>query len=255
VNPAIAAALDALAILAPVSCAGCGADDRGLCSACRAQLVPTLVEQRLDGGLSVVSALPYDGVARRSILALKEQGRTDLARPLGRVLAVAVVSAIDAFALGTDCSAESLYPAAGLDLAGPNSSGPRTAAPVTIELAIMPASSRSYRRRGYDPVRLLARRAGAPIARVGLRAGRGIATQKTLDREGRKVNLVNSMRATRRLNGRRLMLLDDVVTTGSTLLEAARALRSAGADVVGCVTLAYTPRRLLGVSLETTQSE
>jgi predicted amidophosphoribosyltransferase len=243
VNPAIAAAaLDALAILAPVSCAGCGADDRGLCSACRAQLVPTLVEQRLDGGLSVVSALPYDGVARRSILALKEQGRTDLARPLGRVLAVAVAAAIDAFALAADFGT---VDRAGLD----------AAAPVIIEVAVVPSSGRSYRRRGYDPVRLLARRAGAPIARAGLRAGRGIATQKTLDREGRRVNLVGSMRAARRLSGRRFLLLDDIVTTGSTLVEAARALRSAGADVVGSVTLAYTPKRLLGVSPETTQSE
>jgi ComF family protein len=228
VHPAIvAAALDALAVLVPVSCAGCGADDRGLCSACRSQLVPTLVEQRLDGGLSVVSALGYDGVARRSILTLKEQGRTDLARPLGRLLAVAVAAAVDTFA-----------PAA---------------TSVAIEVAIVPASGRSYRRRGYDPVRLLARRAGVRIARVGLRAGRGPATQKTLDREGRMANLVGSMRATRRLSGRRFLLLDDVVTTGSTLVEAARALRSAGAEVVGCVTLAYTPRRLLGLSTETAQ--
>jgi predicted amidophosphoribosyltransferase len=63
------------------------------------------------------------------------------------------------------------------------------------------------------------------------------------------------MRATRRLSGRRFLLLDDVVTTGSTLVEAARALRSAGAEVVGCVTLAYTPRRWLGVSPETAQFE
>jgi predicted amidophosphoribosyltransferase len=203
------------------------------------------VKQRLDGGLSVVSALPYDGVARRSILALKEHGRTDLARPLGRVLAVAVAAAIDAFALAADFGAVANVDPAGLD----------AAAPVTIEVAVVPSSGRSYRRRGYDPVRLLARRAGAPVARAGLRAGRGIATQKTLDREGRRANLVGSMRVVHRLSGRRFLLLDDVVTTGSTLVEAARALRSAGADVVGSVTLAYTPKRLLGVSPETTQSE
>ncbi|MDQ1598495.1 MAG: hypothetical protein QOI70_1919 [Microbacteriaceae bacterium] len=171
-----------------------------------------------------MSALPYDGVARRSILALKEQGRTDLARPLGRPLAVAVAAAV-----------------AAMD--------------ATIEVVIVPASGRSYRRRGYDPVRLLARRAGVPIARVGLRAGRGLATQKTLDREGRMANVVGSMHATRRLSGRRFLLLDDVVTTGSTLVEAARALRSAGAEVVGCVTLAYTPSRLLGLSTETAQRQ
>jgi ComF family protein len=226
VRPAIAtAALDALAVLVPVSCAGCGADDRGLCTACRSQLVPTLVEQHLTSGLIVVSALHYDGVARRSILALKEQGRTDLARPLGRILAVAVVAAVDALALAD------------------------------VEVAVVPASSRSYRRRGYDPVRLLARRAGVPVARAGLRAGRGLATQKTLDREGRRANLVGSMRTPRRLDGRRFLLLDDVVTTGSTLVEAARALRSAGAQVVGCVTLAYTTRHWLSVSPETGQSE
>jgi adenine/guanine phosphoribosyltransferase-like PRPP-binding protein len=46
------------------------------------------------------------------------------------------------------------------------------------------------------------------------------------------------------VQGARLVLLDDVVTSGSTLRAAARALRAAGAEVVGCAAVAATPRRV-----------
>jgi predicted amidophosphoribosyltransferase len=51
------------------------------------------------------------------------------------------------------------------------------------------------------------------------------------------------MAARRPLAGRRVLLVDDVVTTGATLAEAARAVRAAGGSVVGAATLASTPLR------------
>ncbi len=66
--------------------------------------------------------------------------------------------------------------------------------------------------------------------------------QRGLDQRQRRRNVSGSLRA-RDAAGRRVIILDDVVTTGATLGEAARALRAAGAIVVGAVTIAATPRR------------
>ncbi|HEY8913318.1 ComF family protein [Lacisediminihabitans sp.] len=203
------AALDAWSVLLPVSCAGCGADDRGLCLGCRAALEPLPRGIRLADGTTVTSALRYDGLVRRAILAFKEQGRTDVARALARPLAAAITAAVH---------------------------GP-------VELVAVPSSRGSYRRRGFDPVAVLVRRTGlGPPARV-LAPSAARTEQKSLGREDRARNLPGSMRATMPLSGRRFVLIDDVLTTGATITEAARALRAAGAEVVSAATLADTPKR------------
>lgn len=217
-SPVRAALLDALSVLVPVDCAGCGVPDRALCDSCRLQLVTSLYSQRLSDGTVAVASLRYDGVVRRSILSFKENGRTDVGRACAAPLADAVTAALHATA----------------------TTGP-------VELALVPTSRTSYRRRGYDPVRLLTRQAGlrAPVsALVNLRDR---AAQKSLDREARVDNLAGSMRAVRTLTGHRFLLIDDVTTTGATLVEAARALRAAGAEVIAAATLAYTPRLSLGM--------
>jgi predicted amidophosphoribosyltransferase len=76
-----------------------------------------------------------------------------------------------------------------------------------------------------------------------LAPARRSAEQKALSIRARAANREGSLRAVRRLDGRRFLLVDDVLTTGATLGEAARALRAAGGSVVGAATLAYTPRR------------
>jgi ComF family protein len=204
----LSAALDAWSVLMPVACAGCGADDRALCAACRPGLRATLHRQPLPDGTALVSALRYEGVVRRTILAFKEQGRTDLSRPL----AVAFLSAIRAAAAGR------------------------------VELVSIPPSHAGVRGRGYDPVRLLLRRAGLPRPSPVLSNTHARARQKTLGREQRGRNLAGSMAARGTLAGRRFLLVDDVATTGATLMEAARALREGGAEVVAAASLAFTPK-------------
>jgi predicted amidophosphoribosyltransferase len=73
------------------------------------------------------------------------------------------------------------------------------------------------------------------------------ASQKTLGSADRTSNVRDSMIAKRTLEGRRFVLVDDVLTTGATFAEAARALRAAGGEVVGGAALAFTPR-LFGAS-------
>lgn len=202
------AVLDAWAVLFPVECAGCGAADRGLCADCVAALAPRPALRSTAGGLRVWTALEYGGVVRRILLAFKEQERTDLAAHLAGPLA----SALAAGAPGSP-----------------------------VELVAVPTSRAAYRRRGYDPVALLARRAGLRPSRV-LRPIRGTARQKTLGVEDRAANLRGALAATRPLAGRSFLIVDDVLTTGATLDEAARAIREAGGAVLGAATLAFTAR-------------
>lgn len=201
------AVLDALAALSPIDCAGCGSADRGLCANCKRELTPAVTPRQLPDGMTIFTALRYEGVARQALIALKESGRTDVARHLGLSFAPALA---------------------------------RAASP-GAEIVAVPTSKAAWRRRGYDPVALLCRRAGVELSKV-LVHDRSTASQKTLDAEGRASNLVDSMRARKPLDGRQFVLVDDIVTTGATFFEAARAIREAGGVVVGGAALAFTPR-------------
>jgi ComF family protein len=208
-GPAREAVLDALAVLFPVDCAGCGAPDRALCSACLASLAASPTVHALAGGIPVVSALRYEGVVRSVVLALKEQGRTDAVPALARPLRTAI-------------------------------EGAASRAGGRLVLCPIPGTRAALRRRGYRPVDLLVRRAGFRVAHL-LRHATGTAEQKSLGREDRERNLHGSLRARRPLHGLRVVLVDDVFTTGATLGEAARAVRAGGGEVVAAATLAFTP--------------
>ncbi|RZI93143.1 MAG: ComF family protein [Microbacterium sp.] len=195
----LASALD---LLFPVWCAGCDTPGLSLCDDCRRALGPRPRTRVVGGGLTVRAALPFDGVPARVIRALKEHGRTGLARPLGAALRVLL--------------------------------------PAGVTVVPLPTSRAAFRRRGYDVTDLLVRRAGAAPRRL-LVPHRAAQDQRALGRDERRTNVVGAFRA-RHAAGERVVLVDDVVTTGATLVEAARVLRTAGADVVGAVTVASTPR-------------
>ena len=102
-----------------------------------------------------------------------------------------------------------------------------------------PVSRRRRRSRGYDQSELLcreiAKRLGLEPVRL-LRKTRNPPAQSTMaDPAGRRANVSGAYEPERaaRLDGRRVLLIDDIVTTGATLAECSRVLRTAGAsDVV-----------------------
>lgn len=218
-----------LDLVLPAECAGCGRTGsvevtEGLCNACKFALggPPTTVRPvRRPAGLPTVYALaPYREPMPDIIIAHKEHSRLDLARPLGRHLARAVLAAAD------------------------------DAAPLWLVPA--PSARAAIRRRGQDPVRRMARAAAAELRVRGtpvnvlaaLRHSRSVTDQVGLTHQERAQNLAGALAvrpaARRRLPLRAVVIVDDVMTSGSTLAEAARAIRAAGGRPVGAAVLAAT---------------
>lgn len=220
------ALLAALALVAPCDCAGCGAPDVELCATCRARLRAVPSRIALPDGTPLVSALVYEGVVRDVILAFKQSGRYRLAKPLGPALADALAE-VQSLTVGRQrADDDEVLP--------------------PIAVLVVPPSRSGRRQRGYDPVDLLVRAAGAVSARPGLailrpRFAGGTGPQKGLSRIERLRSREGTLRCPEFWSGRRVVLVDDVATSGATLVEAVRAAKAAGADVVAACCLAATP--------------
>ncbi|MGY5882756.1 ComF family protein [Modestobacter lacusdianchii] len=232
-------------LVLPQDCAGCAAPGVLLCPACRARLArPRLAEPRRHppGFPPTVAAGAYAGPVRPAVLAFKEHGRSELAGPLGAALALAVVAVL-----------------AGLP-PGPAGQPGRTGPPVV--LVPVPSSAAAVRSRGRDHVRELARSAVGELRQAGVPAvalpllGRAGRTRDSagLDAAQRRANLAGRFRARPVVlpPGSRLVLVDDVVSSGATLTEAARALAArqpdgpapGGDTPVLAAVVAATPRRV-----------
>ncbi|MFJ4472600.1 ComF family protein [Streptomyces sp. NPDC089424] len=199
-------------LVLPAECGGCGRPRTVLCPECRAALsgaVPRRVRPVPEPrGLPVVhAAAPYADAVRAVLLAHKERGALPLARPLG----VALAGAVRAGAAGVP-------------------EGPVLLVPV-------PSGRGAVRARGHDPARRTALAAAAELRRTGtparvlavLRQRRPVADQAGLDARQRLENLAGALSVTaggaRLLCEGRVVLVDDVMTTGASLTEAARAVR------------------------------
>lgn len=227
----------ALDLVLPASCPGCGTPGSALCAACAdaARPRPRVVVPRPTpaGWPPCWAGGAYEGVAAALVRAYKDGDRRDLAPVLARPLA----RALDAL-LRADPETAVAASRSGV-LVVPAPSAPGTA-----------------RARGDRPVEALARRAVVGLdpheARVVdlLRLRRGVRDQATLGGDDRRANLAGSMHvhppARARLVGATCVVVDDVVTSGSTLAEAVEVLRRAGAVRVVAACALATPRRADG---------
>ncbi|MEV1129832.1 phosphoribosyltransferase family protein [Agromyces sp. NPDC049794] len=203
---------DALGVVLPVTCVGCGTADRSVCDSCRPRLLgsPYLVDRP---GLGAWAALRYGGEVAGAIGAYKDGGRTDAAPTLARALRAAIAAS-----LGDPLP------------------------PGTIEVCTVPSTAAAMRARGYAPVELLLARCGIRSSKV-LQFTRAHEDQAELTAAARRANVDGALEARRPLVGRRFLLVDDVLTTGSTLAEARRAVTAAGGSVAAIAVLAETPLR------------
>ncbi len=214
------------------SCSVCGSPGRVLCRRCEASLPrgaraawPTPTPR---GMVRPSAAGEYADALRRLVVDHKEHGRLGLARPLGELLAVAV---LDTCRTAGDLS---------LPAVGP------------VGLVPVPSHPSVVRSRNHDPLLRVARVAARAVRREGLRVRvlpvlrvtTRPADQAGLDTASRSAN-VRGRFALRR--GVRVtapvVLVDDVVTTGATLREAQRVLEEAGVVVLGAAAVAATRRR------------
>ena len=230
-------ALDgAIDLLLGGSCVGCADPGRILCPHCRAELpdaaAPAWPTPVPPGLVEPWAASVYAATVRAMVLGLKERRLLGLAVPLSRLLAAAVACEL-----------------------------PRGS---PVVLVPVPSRARTVRARGHDPTHTITSRAGRQLRNGGLdvetrrllRLRAGVADQAGLDAGQRAANLAGSMhvhapsvrRLLRRSPELRVVVCDDVLTTGSTAREAQRALEEVGLDVVRIAVVAATPRRVGPVS-------
>ena len=215
-------------------CVGCRTPGRPLCGDCRTGLptdpFPAWPDPVPTGLADPWACAAYDGVPRALVLGLKERRLLGLARPLATMLAVAAATAAQA---------------------APD--GP-------VALVPVPSRASSVRARGHDPTATITRLAAWMLAASGrdviparlLTLRLGVVDQSGLDAAERAANLGGAMTCPgprlRRLAARRthlrVVVCDDVLTTGSTAREAQRALEAVGLEVSGIAVVAATRRRI-----------
>ncbi|UXA19337.1 ComF family protein [Mycobacterium sp. SMC-4] len=207
-----------LDLILPLQCGGCGVAGSKWCPICARELAvrpdePHVVTPRVDPGVPVLSLGRFAGSRRRAIVAVKEHGRADLVAPLATALGDALNKLV-------------------------------TWSVLEIPLTVVPAPTRrtAARRRGGDPVTRIAEKAVAQLPDLTVTPAlhlRAFTRDSVgLSSADRQRNIAGRIRVSRPVSGHAIVV-DDVVTTGSTAAESVRALQTSGADVLAVVALAH----------------
>lgn len=211
-------------VVVPLQCAGCGAWNEVACAQCEASLAPVWAEEEasaLSAAMPVCALGWYRGAPRHLVLAWKTAGRRDVEPLLRARLAEAVGWAMPRL---------SPLLAAGHPLwVLPAPSGlARTlrGRPGLVRLA--PTLAQAFAHRGYRTSVVAALRPRG--SRIAGQRGAGVRGRRRVHAQAR-VSLA----------GRRVVLFDDVMATGSTLQAAHDAVEAAGGTVAAAFVLAAAP--------------
>ena len=191
------------------ACLGCGVPGVVWCDRCLSGVVE-VHGRTAPSGLAVLAGARYEGQVRQAVVAHKERGQLSLVRPLARLLVAAM------------------------------------GRPSGALLVPVPSRRAAVRARGQDHARRLAGRAAALCqgsVTPALSWARSALDQAGLGVNGRSRNVDRAMRARRSPPGGVVWLVDDVMTSGATIDEAARALIAAGWRVAGVAVVASVDAR------------
>jgi ComF family protein len=191
-------------IVAPLRCAACDALGSSLCESCSAACSNhgPVTRAAKSGAPFTVALGPFGGALARAVRHIKFGGRRDVARTLGGLLAGYI-------AFGAD---------------------------VIVPIPLHPAR---LRERGFNQAALVADAVaatlGIPIETEAIQRINATAPQSRLPLAARRANVRGAFGAGPRASevfGRRVLVIDDVVTTGSTLTSCADSLYACGAEEV-----------------------
>ena len=220
---------DVVALGAPCTCAGCGRPGPAVCAECARCLQGAAKVHHPSptppGWIPAHVVADYDGTTRAVMTAWKERGRRDVSVHLAGPLARAIAAAVTA-----------------IDVEG------ERAPSAEIAIVPIPASSAARRRRGEDAWERVVRQAmqqcttGARLRLVrALRLVRQPRDQAGLTAAERRDNLAGALTCVKAPAGR-VIVVDDIITTGATLAEASRALRESGVAAARVAAIAATSR-------------
>jgi len=166
----------------------------------------------------VFSVGPYDGMLKDKIYQFKYGGRRDLAKGFSKLMAESINSFCNFREFGII---------------------------IPVPLYWKKQSERNYNQ-SYLLARELAKRTKIPLGKTVLIKVSDTPSQTSLNREMRRSNLLGAFQAenTGVITGKRVLLVDDIVTTGSTVSECTKVLLEAGASEVwvGCIAMAVENR-------------
>lgn len=209
-----------LNLLFPPKCVLCqrilGKEETDLCHSCRKETkafpkpktrIPNIAQWR--------SLWYYDGNVRQSLLRYKFRGKQSYSRLYGQMLALSVAQQLDGR----------------FDL-----------------LTWVPISAKRKRSRGFDQTEMIVRQIGQelgiPVTPLFVKIRHNKPQSGCKSREARKANVLGVYRVTEPASvaGKRILLVDDILTTGATVSECARVLLTAGAAQILCATVAATTK-------------